>query len=231
MEQLFNETGRLIRDQTEINGVITIDFKELTWRSTSLFCSRAYQITNAKTLFFSDSVLCVGKMGDDPSAAWKKKINWYSEKNHFKELNRIDGMETEFEWKIFPRLTTLGLFEKIQNLTKDLQCESEQVNDRIIFMSMYNDIVWREEGNTEKCVTNSVTLAKYARRFPRGRWSFLGPGSEKKWYGTHYFDKPDGNCSRTAEMMMLQLHTESCHQIFVASSRFERGELRSKSTW
>ena len=137
-------------------------------------------------------------------------------------------METEFEWKIFPQLTTLGLLEKIQNLMKDLQCESEQVNDRIIFMSMYNDIVWREEGNKEKCVTNSVTLAKYARRFPRGRWSSLGPGSEKKWCGTHYFDKPDGNCGRTAEMM-LQLHTESCHQIFVASSRFERGELGSKA--
>ena len=30
MEQLFNETGRLIRDQTEITGVTTIDFKELT---------------------------------------------------------------------------------------------------------------------------------------------------------------------------------------------------------
>ena len=137
-------------------------------------------------------------------------------------------METEFEWKIFAGLTTLGLLEKIQNLMKDPQCESEQVNDRIIFMSMYNDIVWREEGNTEKCVTNSITLAKYARRFPRGRWSFLGPGSEKKWYGTHS-DKPDGSCSRTAEIMMLQLHTESCHQICVASSRFERGELRSKA--
>ena len=38
VEQLFNETGRLIRDQTEINGVTTIDFKEITWRSTS-FCA------------------------------------------------------------------------------------------------------------------------------------------------------------------------------------------------
>ena len=122
----------------------------------------------------------------------------------------------------------MAFLEQIQNLMKDLQCESEQVNDRIIFMSISNDIVWREEGNTEKCVTNSSTIAKCARRFPRGRWSFLGPGSVKKWYGTHS-DKPDGNCSRTAEMMMLQLQTESCHQIFVASSRFERGELRSKA--
>ena len=63
-------------------------------------------------------------------------------------------------------------------------------------MSMYNDILWREKGNTEKCVQNFIRIATYVRRFPRGRWSFLGPGSEEKWYGT-YSDKPDGNWDRT----------------------------------
>ena len=65
MEQLLNETGKLIRAQTEITGVNTIDSEELTWLSTSLLCSRACQYTNAKAHVFSDSVLCVGKMGDD----------------------------------------------------------------------------------------------------------------------------------------------------------------------
>ena len=55
-------------------GVTTIDFKELTWRSTRSLCSRAYQITNAKTYIFSDSVLCVRKIGDDPITTWKSKI-------------------------------------------------------------------------------------------------------------------------------------------------------------
>ena len=41
--QFFRETGKLISGQTEITGVNTIDFKELTWMSTSLLCSRAYQ--------------------------------------------------------------------------------------------------------------------------------------------------------------------------------------------
>ena len=52
-----------------------------------------------------------------------------------------------------------------------------------------------ERGNPEKCETNSATAANYARRFPRGRWSFVGPGSEKKWYGT-CSDQPDGKCDR-----------------------------------
>ena len=116
------------------------------------------------------------------------------------DMNRIDGMPMEFEWKLFPGFTTLGLLEKIQSLMRDLQCEPEHSNVRIIFMSMYNDIVWQEKGNTERCEYNSQTVANYACRFPRGRWS-LGPGSEKKWYGT-YSDKPDGAWDKTAEQMM-----------------------------
>ena len=48
-------------------------------------------------------------------------------------------------------------------------------------MSMLNDIVWDAKGNDELCVNDSKTIKEYAERFPRGRWSFLGPGSEKKW--------------------------------------------------
>ena len=142
--------------------------------------------------------LC-GKMGDDPIAAWKNKIKWYSENNHnhFNELNRIDGHADGVRV-----VTTLVLLESIKDLMKDLQCELEQFNDRIIFMSMHSDIVWGERRNTERCEYNSQTVANYARRFPRGRWSFLGLGSEKKWYGTHS-DKPDGAWDKTAEQMML----------------------------
>ena len=103
---------------------------------------------------FSDSVLCLGKMGDNLVEAWKNKIKWYSENNHFKELNRIDGMQTE--WEIFPDdNTTLGILEEIQKFMQGFQCEPEHFNDRIIFMSMFHDIAWGENGNTEECVQNS----------------------------------------------------------------------------
>ena len=80
---------------------------------------------------------------------------------------------------------------------------------------------------------NSQTVADYARRFPRGHWSFLGPGSEAKWYGTHT-NKPDGSWNRMAEKMMMNF-SASGHPIFRASSAFERGyeareEARSQYT-
>ena len=59
-------------------------------------------------------------------------------------------------------------------------------------MSMYSDITWVEKVNTERSEYNSKTITDHARNFPRGRRSFLGPGSEKKWCGT-YSDKTDGS--------------------------------------
>ena len=53
--------------------------------------------------------------------------------------------------------------------------------------------------------------------------SFLGPVSEKKWYGTHTH-KPNGKWDRVAEDMMLNF-SESGHNVFCA---LERGGLKSK---
>ena len=69
-------------------------------------------------------------------------------------------------------------------------------------MSMCNDIVWRERGKKENCIANAINVAEYARRCTHGHRSFLGPGSEKKWYGTHTY-KPNGEWDRVAEDMML----------------------------
>ena len=56
-------------------------------------------------------------MGDDPIATWMNKIKKvFGKNNHFKDMNRIDGMPTEFEWTIFPGITVLGLLEMIQKM-------------------------------------------------------------------------------------------------------------------
>ena len=91
---------------------------------TSLLCEKTYRCTNAKTYVFSDSVFCVGKMGNDCIATWKSKIKWYSEKQSLQgyESNRrdADGMPTEFEQKVYPGITVLGFLETIQSVMPDL---------------------------------------------------------------------------------------------------------------
>ena len=106
--QLFRGTEKLARGQTEASGISTIDFQDSRWMSTSLVHSRAYQYSIAKAYVFTGSVVCSGKMGADLVESWKSKIQWYSENNYFKNLNRIDGQPVELEWKIFPGLRTIG---------------------------------------------------------------------------------------------------------------------------
>ena len=80
----------------------------------------------------------------------------------------------------------------VQQMMGKLQCDPADFKGSINFMSLFNDIVWDAKRNDELCVNNSKTIQEYAERFPRGYWSFLGPGSEKTWYKT-CSDKPNGN--------------------------------------
>ena len=73
------------------------------------------------------------------------------------------------------------------------------------------------------CENNSKTIKQYARRFPRGYWSFLGPRSETQWHGT-YDHRPDGSWDRTSEKMLLKF-AGSSHPIFRGTSAVEREEI------
>ena len=78
------------------------------------------------------------------------------------ETNRwyADGAQVEN----VPRNHNVDLLDKIQSLMRDLLCEPEHSKDRIIFMSMHNDIEGGAEGNKERCEYNSQTVANYARK-------------------------------------------------------------------
>ena len=84
--QLFRESGTLYIRQSETTGTSLIKFQDLRWVSTSLLHSRAFQYSTAKVYVFSDSVLCLRKMGDNPVESWKKQIQWYSDNDYFSEL-------------------------------------------------------------------------------------------------------------------------------------------------
>ena len=98
-----------------------------------------------RSMSLSDSVLCLGKIGIDSVESWKKQIQWYSENDYFSELNRIDGMQTELEWNIFPGFTTIGILKEIQKFMKSIHYEPEHFNGGIIFVSMLEETIWREK--------------------------------------------------------------------------------------
>ena len=66
----------------------------------------------------------------------------------------------------------------------------------------------------------------YARKFSTGQWSFIGPGSEKKWYSMKE-DSPQGIWDNIVEKMLLEFAESGC-PIFRATTPLSRGQLRSK---
>ena len=70
-------------------------------------------------------------------------------------------------------------------------------------MSMFNDILWGSEDNERECNADADLVSIFAKRFSPGRWSFLGLGSETKWYST-YNERPQGEWDRVAQLMMIK---------------------------
>ena len=134
-----------------------------------------------KVHIFSDSVLCLGKMNENPQShiAWEDRLTWFKSSPGYRALDRINGEPMEFEWNIFPRFTTLQLCSKVQELLSRLNGEPEKFTGRIIFMSMFNDISWRSKDNKKECKSSAQLVSLCAKRFGARQWSFLGPGSEK----------------------------------------------------
>ena len=124
-------------------------------------------------------------------------------------LDRIDGEPMEVEWNTFPWFTTLQLSQVVQELLLRLNETPENFKGRIIFMSMFNDISWGERDNEKEWVKCSTSFSQHVMRLGTGQWSFIDPGSEKKWYSIKE-DSPQGICDKIAERMLVGFAESGC---------------------
>ena len=141
----------------------------------------------------------------------------------------INGEPTELEWNIFPGFTTLPLCDKVNDLLSDLGQSPEIFTGRILFMSMFNDISCDRKGNKEECLANARVVKVLAKNFGIGQWSFIGPGSEKKWYSAEE-NSPQGAWDHIADEMLLEF-VESGHPTFRATTPLSRGYTQEQRTW
>ena len=73
-----------------------------------------------KFMYFSDSVLCLGKVNQNPTSntVWEEQFSWFKDSPQYRTLDKIDGGPMEFEWNIFPGFTTLQLVDEVQKFMK-----------------------------------------------------------------------------------------------------------------
>ena len=86
----------------------------------SLFCGFAFAFDLAAKTF---------TIGCD--ACPESRITRFLETRYLKDLDRIDGERMEFEWKVFPGITTLGILDEVQKMMTKSKCEPEQFKGNV----------------------------------------------------------------------------------------------------
>ena len=199
LKQMFDVTAQLVNNQEEIKCLDKILYGKNSWTHLSLIHDEVViNLQSTKVYVFSDSVLCLGKVLQHPECneAWKNRVAGVRAERSYRDYDAINGESTEFEWNIFPGFTTLQLCDKISDLLSSMGQTPESFTGRILFMSMFNDIFCDRYDNKDECLRNANIVKTFAGRFRIRQWSFIGPGSEKKWYPSEKVHKELGTILR-----------------------------------
>ena len=138
-------------------------------------------LNKAKVRVFSDSAVS----GEDviskrSSCKMGRSSGVNLDVRFFWELLGIDGEAIESEWNVFPGFTSLQIFQKIQNNLQERNIDPEKFRDRIIFLSMFNDIDWTRKGNGEICTGRLANLGPFSSLKTRNGPP-LGPPLRSEW--------------------------------------------------
>ena len=182
MKQMLDTSEKLIAGQSdEIFGVSQISWESSPWKRLSLDNDEeVISLSHAKAYEFSDSVLCLGKMNQNPTSntVWQDKLTWFKSSSQCRTLDTIDGEPMEFEWNIFPGITTLQLCNKVQEFLSKMS-DPQHFRGRLVFMSIFNNIILGTKDNEKECIANSTLVSLFAKRFPAGRQSFSDLGQRQ----------------------------------------------------
>ena len=169
LKQMFDISTKLVSEQDEISGLKTIGWENHSWKYLSLIGDDGIiNLQRTKVYVFSDSVLCLGKIQQNPESneAWEQRFGWIKSSQSYRTFDRIDGEPTEFEWNIFPGFDTLQqLCDKVKSSLSRLGETPENFTGRILFMSIFNDISCGTRDNEQECLANAGFVSLYARKF------------------------------------------------------------------
>ena len=119
MKQVFDISEKLVSEQSdEIYGVKTINWEDSSWKYLSLIGDeQVISLQRTKVYVFSDSVLCLGKMNENPRSniSWEERLEWCTSSPEYRTLYRMDGEPMEFEWNISQDSPRCGSVKKFKS--------------------------------------------------------------------------------------------------------------------
>ena len=135
LKQMFEISEKLILEQPdEIFGVSQISWERSPWKQSSLVNDEEV-ISLSHAHVFSYSVLCLGKLNQNPTSntAWEQELDWFKDSSQYRIWDTIDGEPMEFDWNIFPGFSTLELVQEVQKFINKMSVPG-QFQRRIIFV-------------------------------------------------------------------------------------------------
>ena len=104
-------------------------------------------------------------MNQNPTSntAWKQQLDWFKDSSQYRTLDTIDGEPLEFRVNIFLGFTTLQLVQDVQKFMNKMG-DPAQFQGRIIFMSMFNDIIWGTKDNEQECIANATLVSFFLEK-------------------------------------------------------------------
>ena len=86
---MFDIFARLVSEQNEISGLETTGWENHSWKHLSLIGDeRVINLQRTKVYVLSDSVLCLGKMIENPQSndAWEERLGWLKSSSKHRNL-------------------------------------------------------------------------------------------------------------------------------------------------
>ena len=85
---MFEISEQLILEQSdEILGVSQISCESSPWKQLSLVSDEeVISLSHVKVYVFSESVLCLGKMNQNPTSntAWERQLDWFKDSSQYR---------------------------------------------------------------------------------------------------------------------------------------------------
>ena len=104
MKQMFDMSEKMTVGQSdEIFWVTPMNWEDSSWKQLSLVGDEeVISLSHAKVHVFSDSVLCLGKMNENPTIKFclRREVDVVQKFITIRNLDTIDGEPMEFEWNV-----------------------------------------------------------------------------------------------------------------------------------
>ena len=92
-----------------------ISWEDSSWKHLSLVSDEeVISLLHTKVYVFSNSVLCFGKMCENPTSniVWEEQLDSFEDSSQYRILDTIDGEPMELEWNIFPRIHHIAALQQ-----------------------------------------------------------------------------------------------------------------------